>query len=65
MVYRFSLSQIKPIRGEYMIKVPCLNCNCREISCHSYCKKYKEYKKLKAKEQENRNKERARYGYDF
>ena len=41
-----------------MMKVPCKNCNERNIECHSHCEKYKEYQKQNEELKEKRRLQR-------
>jgi hypothetical protein len=38
-----------------MIKVPCKDCTQRNISCHSDCEKYLEYKRLAQEDKQKRS----------
>lgn len=48
-----------------MIKVPCEKCDYREVGCHSRCKRYKNFRKLKDKENDTRKREAYKYDEHF
>lgn len=48
-----------------MIVPPCKDCKHRKLGCHSRCKAYKDFKRLKEKEKENRRKEFQKDGKNF
>lgn len=42
------------------IVAPCKNCEEKYIACHDHCKKFKEYKAMREKE----NEERRKYNFE-
>lgn len=48
-----------------MIDVPCLNCQDRKLGCHSKCKEYKNFRKLKDKENDRRKREAYKHGRNY